>query len=240
MQFITDWAESFLGWGPKMMLKLVDTSQKYIILGIFILDKVTCLRALLDPPPPQDGVAEFTSRYPLRWSGSSWEAWSKVKMHKCCWRRHDLLDPAHADGLVETRGSRTFRRIILIRNPIFRETPAWLFITPPNTTKWVFEKSGIMQTTVRLTTYVAGIAVSHSATQHPFDNGYAVRNKTVLNLRLASMFSVWQGGGTILMELRSWCVQEWPQKMAQLWSYAYRKTRKYRWTPILPEYRNLW
>ena len=33
-----------------MMLKLVDTSQKVIILGIFILDKVTCLRALLDPP----------------------------------------------------------------------------------------------------------------------------------------------------------------------------------------------
>ena len=34
-----------------MMLKLVDTSQKFIILGIFILDKVTRLRALLDPPP---------------------------------------------------------------------------------------------------------------------------------------------------------------------------------------------
>ena len=48
-----------------MMLKLVDTSQKIIILVIFILDKVTCLRALLDPPPPQDGVSEFTSRYPL-------------------------------------------------------------------------------------------------------------------------------------------------------------------------------
>ena len=48
-----------------MMLKLVDTSQKFIILGIFILDKVTCLRALLDPPPPQDGVSEFTGRYPL-------------------------------------------------------------------------------------------------------------------------------------------------------------------------------
>ena len=48
-----------------MMLKLVDTSQKYIILGIFILDKVTRLRALLDPPPPQDGVSEFTGRYPL-------------------------------------------------------------------------------------------------------------------------------------------------------------------------------
>ena len=48
-----------------MMLKLVDTSQKIIILGIFILDKVTCLRALLDPPPPQDGVSEFTGRYPL-------------------------------------------------------------------------------------------------------------------------------------------------------------------------------
>ena len=77
--------------------------------------------------------------------------------------------------------------------------------TQPNTTKQVFEKSGIMQTTARdtfqdnphptpvqrLTTYVAGIAVSHSATHHPFDNGYAVRNKTVLNVRLASMFSVW-------------------------------------------------
>ena len=48
-----------------MMLKLVDTSQKFIILGIFILDKVMCLRALLDPPPPQDGVSEFTGRYPL-------------------------------------------------------------------------------------------------------------------------------------------------------------------------------
>ena len=48
-----------------MMLKLVDTSQKIIILGIFILDKVTRLRALLDPPPPQDGVSEFTGRYPL-------------------------------------------------------------------------------------------------------------------------------------------------------------------------------
>ena len=48
-----------------MMLKLVDTSQKVIILGIFILDKVTRLRALLDPPPPQDGVSEFTGRYPL-------------------------------------------------------------------------------------------------------------------------------------------------------------------------------
>ena len=47
-----------------MMLKLVDTSQKSIILGIFILDKVTRLRALLDPPPPQDGVSEFTGRYP--------------------------------------------------------------------------------------------------------------------------------------------------------------------------------
>ena len=34
------------------MLKLVDTSQKYIILGISILDKVTRSRALLDPPPP--------------------------------------------------------------------------------------------------------------------------------------------------------------------------------------------
>ena len=32
---------------------------------VFILDKVTCLRALLDPPPPQDGVSEFTGRYPL-------------------------------------------------------------------------------------------------------------------------------------------------------------------------------
>ena len=48
-----------------MMLKLVDTSQKCIILGIFILDKVTRLRALLNPPPPQDGVSEFTGRYPL-------------------------------------------------------------------------------------------------------------------------------------------------------------------------------
>ena len=48
-----------------MMSKLVDTSQKFIILGIFILDKVTRLRALLDPPPPQDGVSEFTGRYPL-------------------------------------------------------------------------------------------------------------------------------------------------------------------------------
>ena len=36
-----------------MMLKLVDTSQKIIILGIFILDKVTRLRALLDPLPPR-------------------------------------------------------------------------------------------------------------------------------------------------------------------------------------------
>ena len=49
-----------------MMLKLVDTSQKFIVLGIFILDKVTRLRALLDPPPPQDGVSEFTGRYPLK------------------------------------------------------------------------------------------------------------------------------------------------------------------------------
>ena len=47
------------------MLKLVDTSQKFIILGIFILDKVTRLRALLDPPPPQDGVSELTGRDPL-------------------------------------------------------------------------------------------------------------------------------------------------------------------------------
>ena len=48
-----------------MVLKLVNTSQKCIILGIFILDKVTRLRALLDPPPPQDGVSEFTGQYPL-------------------------------------------------------------------------------------------------------------------------------------------------------------------------------
>ena len=48
-----------------MMLKLVDASQKFIILGIFILDKVRRLRALLDPPPPQDGVSEFTGWYPL-------------------------------------------------------------------------------------------------------------------------------------------------------------------------------
>ena len=48
-----------------MMSKLVDTSQNFMILGIFILDKVTHLRALLDPPPPQDGVSEFTGRYPL-------------------------------------------------------------------------------------------------------------------------------------------------------------------------------
>ena len=47
------------------MLKLVDTSQKSIILGLFILDKVACLRALPDPPPPQDGVSEFTGQYPL-------------------------------------------------------------------------------------------------------------------------------------------------------------------------------
>ena len=54
-----------------MMLKLVDTSQKIIILGIFILDKVTRLRALLDPPPPQDCVSELIGRYPLtdyQWS----------------------------------------------------------------------------------------------------------------------------------------------------------------------------
>ena len=48
-----------------MMLKLVDTSRKFIILGIFILDKVTRLRTLLDPPPPQDRVSEFTGQYPL-------------------------------------------------------------------------------------------------------------------------------------------------------------------------------
>ena len=35
------------------MIKLVDTSQKDIILSTFILDKVTRLRALLDPPPPR-------------------------------------------------------------------------------------------------------------------------------------------------------------------------------------------
>ena len=56
-QFIMDWVES--------LVELVDTSQKCIILGPFILDKVTRLRALLDPPPPQDGVSEFTGRYPL-------------------------------------------------------------------------------------------------------------------------------------------------------------------------------
>ena len=58
-------------WGQKMMSKLVDTSQKFVILGIFILDKVTRLRALLDPPPPQDGVSEFTGRYPLLYGGAS-------------------------------------------------------------------------------------------------------------------------------------------------------------------------
>ena len=46
------------------MLKLVDTSQICIIWGIFILDKVTHLRALLEPLPPRM-VSEFTGRYPL-------------------------------------------------------------------------------------------------------------------------------------------------------------------------------
>ena len=46
-----------------MMLKLVDTIKMYYI-GIIIFDKVTHLRAQLDPPPPQDGVSEFTGRYP--------------------------------------------------------------------------------------------------------------------------------------------------------------------------------
>ena len=44
-------------------VKIGRYKSKIIILGIFILDKVTCLRALLDPP--QDGVLEFTGRYPL-------------------------------------------------------------------------------------------------------------------------------------------------------------------------------
>ena len=45
-------------------VKIGRYKSKIIILGIFILDKVTRLRALLDPPP-QDGVSEFTGRYPL-------------------------------------------------------------------------------------------------------------------------------------------------------------------------------
>ena len=39
------------GWGQKVMLQVVDTSQKSIILGLFIWDKVMHLEALLDPPP---------------------------------------------------------------------------------------------------------------------------------------------------------------------------------------------
>ena len=46
-------------------VKIGRYKSKIIILDIFTLDKVTCLRALLDPPPPQDGVSEFTGRYPL-------------------------------------------------------------------------------------------------------------------------------------------------------------------------------
>ena len=48
-----------------MMLKLADTSQKVIILGIFILDKVTCLRALLDPPPPRGWCLGIYRSVPL-------------------------------------------------------------------------------------------------------------------------------------------------------------------------------
>ena len=55
------------GWGQKVTLKPVDTSQKSIILCLFISEKVMCLRALPDPPPPHDGVLEFTGRYPLVW-----------------------------------------------------------------------------------------------------------------------------------------------------------------------------
>ena len=64
------------------MLKLVDTSQKIIFLGIFILDKVTRLRALLDPPPPQDGVSEFTGRYPLMLTVLLLAFTAKLQMNK--------------------------------------------------------------------------------------------------------------------------------------------------------------
>ena len=82
-----------------MMLKLVDTSQKFIILGIFILDKVTRLRALLDPPPPQDGVSEFTGRYPLPHAQRQLSAqflpaapWIREKaMHNQIIRAHEFL-----------------------------------------------------------------------------------------------------------------------------------------------------
>ena len=63
------------------MLKLVDTSQKSNILGLFIFDKVARLRALPDPPPPQDGVSEFTGRYPLDKGYGEYEAY-------CC---HQIL-----------------------------------------------------------------------------------------------------------------------------------------------------
>ena len=42
-----------------------DTSQKRKVSCLFISEKVMRLRALLDPPPPHDGVSEFTGRYPL-------------------------------------------------------------------------------------------------------------------------------------------------------------------------------
>ena len=64
-----------------MMLKLVDTSQKYIILGIFILNKDKFLRALLEPPPPQDGVSEFTGQYPLMRGKGLWNG--KVNLDEC-------------------------------------------------------------------------------------------------------------------------------------------------------------
>ena len=73
-----------------MMLKLIDTSQKFIILGKFILDKVTRLRPCcqLDPPPPQDGVSEFTGRYPLA-GGKAVDATNKYKADFC----PDVLPP---------------------------------------------------------------------------------------------------------------------------------------------------
>ena len=65
-------------------VKIGRYKSKIIILGIFILDKVTRLRALLDPPPPHDGVSEFTGRYPLCMDPVYVRRTSEFRM-KCAW-----------------------------------------------------------------------------------------------------------------------------------------------------------
>ena len=68
-----------------MVLKLVNTSQKCSILGIFILDKVTRLRALLDPPGWCLGIYRSV---PLELGGSSdgLFLWKKMILNHLKWQ----------------------------------------------------------------------------------------------------------------------------------------------------------